>query len=151
MSFYTKEKRQKLNLTRAATLIPELQSICIDGLNKLESAGYEPLITEAYRSQETQNAYYAQGRLSLEEVNALRQAVELAPITLEKNESIVTRTLNSKHTSKRAFDLVNIKEGEPAWKDYSFYNWAAVIYKQSGLVYGGDWIAWRDICHFELN
>lgn len=151
MSFYTKEYRQKLNLDRAATLTAELKSMCLDGLNKLEIAGYEPLITEAFRPQAEQDAYFAQGRQSLNEVNELRGMAGLDPINDEENSKIVTKTLSSKHTERIAFDIVNTVNGYPDWNDDAFYEWAAKIYKEIGLSWGGDWHSFKDKPHFEKN
>lgn len=69
------------------------------------------IVNEGKRTIETQTAYYAQGRQSLDEVNRLRKIAGLAPINEATNKKIVTKTMNSKHIKGIAADLYPITAG----------------------------------------
>jgi len=58
-----------------------------------------------YRSQDEQNALWAQGRYPLEKVNRIRELASMPPITEKENEHEVTWTHHSKHTDRRACDF----------------------------------------------
>ena len=68
-----------------AELTPMAQRACRLFLLKCEGQGLKVRITETYRSQERQNELYAQGRT--------------------KPGQIVTWTKNSRHKSRRAWDI----------------------------------------------
>ena len=70
------------------------------------------IVNEGKRTVETQTAYYAQGRKSLEEVNRLRKIAGLSPINEAANKKIVTKTMNSKHIRGIAADLYPITAGK---------------------------------------
>lgn len=109
-----------------------------------------------------QKALYAQGRRPLEEVNALRSAAGMQPISQRENLSKVTWTLHSKHFpdangKARAFDVVVLKNGRtPHWdlkwdddKDQiPDYEELALRAESVGLVAGGH--AFGDWPHFQL-
>ena len=57
-----------------------------------------------YRSQEEQNALWAQERYPLVEVNRIRELANMPPITETENHHAVTWTRHSKHTERRACD-----------------------------------------------
>jgi len=147
---YTQEKRQRLNNQRAETLISELRDICLEGISKLEDAGYEPLVIEARRTQEYQNALYAQGRQPLEEVNRLRALADKDPITEKENKYKVTQTTHSKHIDGKAFDIICVNDGEPDFEDKNFISLSVVIYESLGLTSGSRW-HFQDDAHFEIS
>lgn len=86
-------------------------------------------ITSAYRTCEEQDALYAQGRT--------------AP------GKIVTyaRCGQSKHNHRRAFDVVELRDGKPLWENP---NWELIgsLGEKAGLAWGGRWRR-RDLPHFE--
>ena len=111
-------------------------------------------LTAVLRTPAEQRAFYAQGRKTLAEVNALRQAVGMYRLAASENTYCVTWTLNSKHfpeidTAKaRAFDVAVLKNGkEPTWdqkwdndKDkIGDYKELAQYGKQAGLDCGAYW------------
>jgi peptidoglycan LD-endopeptidase CwlK len=117
------------------------------------------LVIETDRTQLIQNAYYAQGRESLEEVNRLRGIAGLGPITAEENRRIVTNAKVSSHTGGGAIDMcpeIKGKPGQPWW------NAPREVWEKIGRIaeeYGLDWCAggygqvWAkgwDNPHFEL-
>lgn len=108
-------------------LTPLAQEACRLFLKECEKRGIDIFITETYRSQERQNELWEQGRT--------------------KPGNIVTWTLNSRHTGRKAWDI--------ACKGGVLYN-AGILYmagavgKELGITWGGDW-ATPDRPHFEIT
>jgi peptidoglycan LD-endopeptidase CwlK len=109
-------------------LIPEMQEKFAAFLAKMEAANLPFMVTFTYRSQEEQDALYAQGRT--------------AP------GRIVTWTKNSRHTKREAFDIAMLVNGKPDWSDNKLYRLAGQIGESVGLVWGGRWKK-ADLCHFQ--
>lgn len=67
-----------------------------------------------------------------------------------------SRTLNSRHLTGHAIDVVALVEGKVRW-DWPLYPRIAAAFKQAArargvkLVWGGDWARLRDGPHFELD
>ena len=67
-----------------------------------------------------------------------------------------SRTLNSRHLTGHAIDVVALVDGKVRW-DWPLYPRIATAFKQAArsrgvkLVWGGDWIRLRDGPHFELD
>ena len=111
-----------------SALTVEAQKACRAFLEKCEKAGVDIFLTETYRSQERQNALYAQGRT--------------AP------GQIVTWTKNSRHTSRRAWDIAcNLPQ---ALYDTSVLKQAGQIGMEMGITWGGSWQT-PDMPHFEVD
>ena len=108
-------------------LTPTAQKACRLFLKKCEEAGLKIFITETYRSQERQNELYAQGRT--------------------EPGQIVTWTLHSRHTSRRAWDIA---VNGPILYDVSVIERAGEIGKQLGITWGGYWDT-PDKPHFEVT
>lgn len=68
-------------------LEPEFKEQVKKLLQKLDEKEIQYFIVETKRSQETQQAYFAQGRKPLEEVNALRKNAGLWAITEKENKN----------------------------------------------------------------
>jgi peptidoglycan LD-endopeptidase CwlK len=98
----------------------------------MESAGIDFILTSTLRTQEEQDALYAQGRT--------------------KPGQIVTWTKNSKHVDGKAFDIVITENGKCDW-NITNPKWtqAGKIGQIVGLVWGGSWAKQRDFPHFELK
>jgi hypothetical protein len=74
------------------------------------------MVHEGRRSVRVQEAYYAQGRESLERVNELRQAAGLYALRSEKDNYKITWTLKSRHLEGEAMDVVPADgAGNPTW------------------------------------
>ena len=105
---------------------------------KMAEVGIPWMLTCTYRSQEEQDALYAQGRT--------------AP------GKIVTWTHHSRHTKRDAFDVAILKQGKPIWdikvnvndNDIPDYQEAGEIGESCGLRWGGRWKT-PDYPHFELK
>ena len=108
-------------------LTPLAQEACRLFLKECEKRGIDIFITETYRSQERQNELWEQGRT--------------------KPGNIVTWTLNSRHTGRKAWDI--------ACKGGVLYNtgilsMAGAVGKELGIIWGGDWET-PDRPHFEIT
>lgn len=112
-----------------AELTAAAQVACGLFLEKCNCAGLPVLITETYRSQERQNELYAQGRTT--------------------SGSIVTWTKNSRHTSRRAWDICKNVKGEE-YSDTEFFKACGKIAKALGITWGGNWST-PDMPHFEIS
>ena len=92
--------------------------------------GLEYKLTCTRRTQEEQDALYAQGRT--------------------KPGPIVTWTHQSRHIKGEAFDIVIIKNGKAYWSDITAYHRAGKLGELAGLDWGGRWHK-PDYPHFELR
>jgi hypothetical protein len=112
-------------------------------------------VIQTKRSQEVQNAYYAQGREPLGKVNGMRKAAGLYLLSEQENRKIVTRTLSSKHITGDAADIVPLGQtGNILW------NAPEAVWEKIGKKaeeFGLDWCAggggnaWHwDNPHYEL-
>lgn len=68
----------------------------------------------------------------------------------------LTRTMNSRHLTGHAVDVFVLVKGVGTW-DFKHYKRLAAVIKQAAklekvpIVWGGDWITFKDGPHFELN
>ena len=109
-------------------LTKDAQQACRAFLTLCQSRGLAVRITETYRSQMRQDELYRQGRT--------------AP------GKVVTWTKNSRHTSRRAWDICqNIKGRE--YSDRNFFEECAKVARALGITWGGDWNT-PDMPHFEV-
>lgn len=107
----------------------QAQKACTLFLEECKKQGLNALITETYRSQERQNWLYEQGR--------------------SRSGKIVTWTKNSRHTSRRAWDICkNVKGHE--YDDVAFFKKCGVIAAELGIIWGGNWKE-ADTPHFEID
>lgn len=131
---------------------------------RMAEAGIPFALNCVLRTRKEQIAYYAQGRQSLEAVNAFRAAAGMRPIAAAENSYTVTQTLESRHFPQpdgksTAFDIKILRGNkQPTW-DEKFdgdkdgipdYEEAARIGEECGLVAGGHWRSFQDWPHFQL-
>ena len=136
-------------------------------LADMRGAGWDPAIGSGMRTNEQQNALYAQGRKSLQEVNALRRDVELSPISATANKEKVTNAKGgqSNHNllhslipfGSAAVDVmdgyaVDIVDRRRGWENVpkGFWKDLGVIAKKHGCAWGGDWKK-PDVAHVEMK
>ena len=121
------------NVTQSCRDISELtplaQTACNLFLSRCKAKGLNVLITETYRSQERQNYLYEQGRT--------------------RPGNIVTWTKNSRHTSRRAWDICKNVKGQE-YSDNSFFKACGDIAKELNITWGGTWST-PDTPHFEIS
>ena len=138
------DRRAQFAFTRMCKLLDE----------RLGEDGY--YIYEGLRTQETQEAYYAQGRESLTSVNEKRVKAGLYLLRNEKQNYKVTWTLKSKHLEGKAMDILPLTaEGNPTW-DLAHYRAQFEIIRDcgrnAGLECGADWEeANRDWPHYQIK
>lgn len=139
-----------------ADLTPECRKKAELFLQLCEKAGVPVLVTCTARTVREQVALYAQGRQSTGEVNRLRMAAGLPPITDGQNEHCVTWTLASRHLIDlddsrtdndlaRAFDVAILANGKPTWdikvnvnkNEIPDYVEIGKLGESVGLVWGG--------------
>lgn len=121
------------------------------------------IVTQTLRSQDEQAAYYARGRLPLDEVNSLYKKAGLSPISDSDNRKIVTKAKtvwDSFHAYGRAFDVAIIdSEGKVDWDDAADWNsdgvsdWVELgkLGESIGLEWGGNFSSMPDFPHFQLR
>lgn len=122
---------------KIADCIPEIQEKFAAFAVKMAETGIPFMLTSTTRTQEDQDALYAQGRS--------------AP------GKIVTWTRQSKHIKGRAFDIAILKDGKPVWdlkvnvnkNDLPDYDEAGRIGEAVGLRWGGRFPR-PDRPHFEV-
>lgn len=111
-------------------LTPLAQLACELFMAECQKQGLKVRITETYRSQERQNELYAQGRT--------------------KPGNKVTWTLNSRHTSRRAWDICQNIKGKEYDTSTGFFEKCGAVAKKLGITWGGTWKT-PDRPHFEIN
>lgn len=126
--------------------------------------GLQLIFTQTLRTAEEQVALYAQGRLSLEEVNQLRIDANMSPIKASDNK-IVTKAktvTDSFHGYGLAFDIAitdltgkKIKWDKTSdWNDDGVDDWSQVGRLTSqidGLEWGGNWTSMPDAPHYQMR
>jgi peptidoglycan L-alanyl-D-glutamate endopeptidase CwlK len=135
-------------------LKPELAKRVKAFLSKLDEKGIAYFVVETLRSQDVQNAYYAQGRKPLNEVNELRKKAGIYLLTEKKNKSVVTQTLKSNHADGNAVDIAPVKNGAIWWNaPQQVWEEMGKIAEECGLDWcaGGGGKAWHwDNPHYEM-
>lgn len=101
-------------------------------------------------------------------VKVVHRAIALTPIDFRVIEGLrtqerqkylyakgATRTLNSRHLTGHAVDLVPLVNGQPSWNWDDYYPLSAAI-KQAAqelgiaVEWGGDWTSFKDGPHWQL-
>lgn len=135
----------------------KLSPACKDAAEKaiaiLNAQGVKYWVNETLRTKAVQNAYFAQGRQPLAQVNALREDAGLWPLTPDENKKIVTKTTTSIHFTGNAIDICPAdKHGNPRWNAPRYeYEKIAIIMKSCGFEWGGDWKDSWDQPHYQLK
>lgn len=117
-------------------LTPGMYEKAKEFAGQMACAGIPFMFTCTYRSQEEQDALFAQGRT--------------------KPGSKVTWVRHSKHQDRLAFDIAILKDGKPTWDvkvdvsndQFPDYEQAGEIGESIGLRWGGRFKT-RDMPHFE--
>lgn len=112
-----------------SALTDKAQKACNLFISECKTQGLNVLITETYRSQDRQDYLYSQGRT--------------------RPGKKVTWTKNSRHTSRRAWDICKNIKGEE-YSDAEFFKKCGEIAKRLGIIWGGSWST-PDTPHFEIS
>jgi len=134
------------SINKLKELSPDAQPVFRKFLNLLDAELGEDryIVFEGRRTVAVQEAYYAQGRESLEEVNKKRAAAGLYLLRSENdNKYKITWTLQSKHIDGLAMDVLPADgRGNPTWDLAHYYKIFVTIRdcaKKAGLTCGADW------------
>ena len=156
-----------------ANMIGEIHSLhpvfrnAVDHILKdMKAKGHDAVIGSGMRTNEEQDALYAQGRKGLKEVNALRVQNKLPPITADENTISVTnaRGGQSNHNkaeymlaySRGAIDVatgyaVDIVDKRLGWKATSkFWTDLGELAEKYGCEWGGNWKK-PDVAHVQMK
>lgn len=113
-----------------------------------------PILTQTYRSTAVQNAFFAQGRETLESVNQKRLAVGLAPLKTEQNRKITNAAGGkSKHNRypAEAFDIAFVEGRNTIWTGKLFEDFFSIIRERfPDVIWGGNFKTLKDSPHFEI-
>lgn len=138
-------------------------------LRDMRAKGWDPAIGSGMRTNEQQDALYAQGRKSLKEVNTLRKATGLPRLKEADNKKPVTwaRGGESNHNRRHsllphgpdAIDVavgyaVDIVDRRFGWhpRDPKFWDDLGRLARKHGCVWGGDWPGKKkDVAHVEMK
>lgn len=133
-------------------LIPEMKEKAEKMLYRLNQKGLRVMISETRRTLDIQEAYMAQGRDTLENVNKLRVKAGLWKISEIENKNIITKTMKSKHLEGKAIDIAPLTPEGKAWWNAPPAIWEAMglIGESVGLNWGGRWKGFKDSPHFEI-
>ena len=131
------------------------QTVFREFLNSLdEELGDDRYVVfEGRRTVAVQEAYYAQGRESLDDVNKKRAAAGLYLLRSERDNYKITWTLLSKHVDRLAMDVLPTDgRGNPTWDLAHYYKIFVIIRdcaKKVGLTCGADWYP-PDWPHYQI-
>lgn len=137
-------------------LVPEVQFKARHALAALDDKGTPHIVTSTKRSDDEQIALHAQGRHSLDVVQALRQKAGMPPLNPRDNTYTVTNAdgvkFKSNHQGGRAIDVVPTVNGLPVWPAASDPRWRQIadVFKAAGFDNGLDWISFPDPPHHEI-
>ena len=139
-------------------LRPKTKKLCELWIEECRKAGINLVITQTLRSMELQDAYYSQGRDSLDIVNSKRKKVNLPPITEKENKSIITKAKagSSPHNYGLAWDIACIVNGKVDYNNLELYKKCGNIAKTISfegytIEWGGDFPKFKDYPHFQLK
>jgi peptidoglycan L-alanyl-D-glutamate endopeptidase CwlK len=124
-------------------LTPEVRPFFEDFLSRLDKAGLRYKVTETLRTPAVQEAYYAQGRKPLEEINALRKKAGLYLLGEAEGKRIITKTMQSVHLTGRAADIAPVLDGKIPWnitaETAGLWLEFGRLGQEAGLEWGGAW------------
>ena len=102
-------------------------------------------------------------------VKVIEEAIKESPLDFSISEGLRTKerqkvlfdsgksqTMNSRHITGHAIDFAVIKDGEVTW-DFKYYQLVADHIKAVAkaldvpIIWGGDWVSFKDGPHVELN
>lgn len=115
-------------------LHPKVAVMCRSFIKECHEAGIDVIITSTYRSNQEQNALYAQGR--------------------SKPGKRVTNAKagQSWHNYRCAFDFVPIVNGKAQWNDTATFEKCGKIAESCGLEWAGRWAGrMREMAHCQYS
>jgi len=124
-----------VNSRRIEDLHPKVELLCRKFIKVCEEEGFDILITSTYRSPESQNELFAQGRTRPGRVVTWARGGE------------------SLHNYRLAFDFAPInKHGKIDWGDIDSFRICGEIGERAGLQWAGRWPAKkREFAHLQFS
>ena len=134
------------------TLLPGVQILARSLVHAAAANSIDIKVISGTRTYAQQHALYLQGRSPLDVVNAARAKASMDPITEKENQHEVTPCDegHSNHNFQIAFDI-GIFESTNYIAESPLYKAVAILGKQLGLTWGGDWHSFQDEPHYELR
>ena len=130
-------------MSKLQLLIPEARPFFEAFLTALDKQGLRYSIVETLRTIEVQEAYYAQGRKPLEEINELRKKAGLYLLGEAEGKKIITNTMESAHLIGKAADIVPVVDNKIPWtitgENAGLWLTFGQLGKEARLEWGGDW------------
>jgi peptidoglycan LD-endopeptidase CwlK len=115
-------------------LLPEVKAKVEHFIALCHDNNIDLLVTSTYRDNESQDALYNQGRTTKGYVVTNAKAGE------------------SYHNYRCAVDVVPLVNGKPVWDTNNpIWESVAVLGKQSGLEWAGDWKTFKEMAHFQYT
>ena len=112
-------------------------------LAALEKQNLRYSVLETLRTIEVQEAYFAQGRKPLAEINGLRKKAGLHVIGEAEGKRIITQTMKSVHLTGVAADIVPVVGGRIPWTiaadNAELWLTFGRLGQEAGLEWGGTW------------
>jgi peptidoglycan L-alanyl-D-glutamate endopeptidase CwlK len=102
-------------------------------------------------------------------VKIVNQAIKISPVDFAVLEGLrtlcrqrelyaagATQTMNSRHLTGHAVDLVALVGGKACWHPRVYDKIAGAMFEVAAknnvpLIWGGNWLTFKDCPHFELN
>jgi hypothetical protein len=112
---------------------------------ELETKGIRFACTSTLRLVDEQIALFAQGRQTIDVVNALRAKAKMYKLTPNENLYTVTNCdgikTKSRHQDGRALDVVPSDNGHPIWPKDTDSRWRQIaeVMVKHGFKWGMDW------------
>lgn len=117
------------DLTRLA---PAVERNVRAALAECLAAGFDVIVHETERTQETQAIYYARGRTQIPPTSTVTNAAN---------------ALDAYHIFRVAVDVISQSKGWDVSADW--HAGVAEIFKRNGMAWGGDWPHFKDLPHFQ--
>jgi peptidoglycan L-alanyl-D-glutamate endopeptidase CwlK len=121
------------NSRKLEDLHPIVQAKAKRFIDACRLAGIDVLITSTYRSKESQDDLFAQGR------------------TRSGKKVTNARGGMSFHNYRVAFDFVPLENGKPIWDDIPMITSIGEIGEGCGLEWAGRWVTFREYLHFQFT
>ena len=125
-----------MNSRNIDDLDPRVAALCRKHLAACDAADIDILVTSTYRSRDSQDALYAQGRTA-----------PGAKVTNAKGGQ-------SFHNYRLAYDVVPLRNGKPVWgtskpEDAALWKKVGELGVAAGLEWAGHWKTLKEFPHFQ--
>jgi hypothetical protein len=137
--------------TKISDLLPSVAVKALAALQAMTDRRVPYAVTSTLRTTAEQQALFAQGRMTFDQVNALRATAGMRLIVAAENLYTVTNADGihylSNHQSGKALDVVPTNSsGAPEWPVPTDIRWSmiATVMIEFGFFWGGTWTKAKD-------